>query len=121
MKQIYWATFACIGATCGQAVAGAPDPADATAATTPTIYVSPFADYRPLGEDKNTAWKDANDTVGKIGGWRAYAREAAEAIKARDVINTRKATDTDTGKAKPLPVAPATPPVAPAQPHKHGG
>ena len=120
MKQKYWATLACISVACGQAIAAGPDPADATVATPPTIYVSPFADYRPLGEDKNTSWIDANDTVGKIGGWRAYAREAAEALKAREAVNTRKVTDTDAGKAKALPVAP-TPPVAPAQPHKHGG
>ncbi|MBL0422562.1 hypothetical protein JI739_19610 [Ramlibacter sp. AW1] len=24
-------------------------------------------------------WKDANDTVGQIGGWRAYAKEAQQA------------------------------------------
>ena len=121
MKQKYWASIACISVACSQAIAAGPDPADATAATPPTMYLSPFADYRPLGEDKTTAWKDANDTVGKIGGWRAYAREAAEATKAREAVTTRKAPDTEAGKAKPAPAAPANPPASPAQPHKHGG
>ena len=121
MKQTNWAAFACINIACSQAIAAGPDPADATAATPPTKYLSPFADYRPLGEDKNTAWKDANDTVGKIGGWRAYAREAAEATKAREAVTTRKAPDSDAPTAKPAPVAPANPPATRVQPHKHGG
>ena len=40
-------------------------------------YKSPFKDYRPLGEDKRILWKAANDEVGRIGGWRVYARESA--------------------------------------------
>ena len=50
----------------------------ATSASTSVIqYQSPFKDYRPLGEDKRVPWKAANDEVGKIGGWRVYAREAS--------------------------------------------
>ncbi len=53
----------------------------ATAVTSPLApsiqYQSPFNDYRPLGEDKRIPWKAANDEVGKIGGWRVYAREAS--------------------------------------------
>lgn len=103
------------------ATAAPSDPADGKASVPPVEYQSPFAEYRPLGDDKNTAWKDANDTVGKIGGWRAYAREAAEALKAREAINTRKLPDADASKPKPVPAAPVTPPAAPTQPHKHGG
>ena len=118
MKQITWANLACISVVCNQAIAAGPDPADATAATPPTMYQSPFADYRPLGEDKNTPWRDANDTVGKIGGWRAYAREAAEAMKARGITDAVKPAP----KADPLPkpAAPA-PMTSPAPSHKHGG
>lgn len=124
MKQTIWAncariSLACIGVACSQAIAAGPDPADVTAATPPTTYLSPFADYRPLGEEENTAWKDANDTVGKIGGWRAYAREAADAMKAREAQSARKAPITDANKPRPAPIAPAALPAAPAQPHKH--
>ena len=115
MKQEYRAMLAGIGMGLGQAIAAAPDPTDANVVIPATDYRSPFADYRPLGEDKNTPWKDANDTVGKIGGWRAYAREAADAMKARNAP--------DAAKAKPA--APSPPPAAPAAPpaqtHKHGG
>ena len=120
MNQKSWAIFACIGAVSGQAIAAASDPADVNAVIPATIYKSPFADYRPLGEDKDTPWRDANETVGKIGGWRAYAREAAEAMKARETVNTKKPPDIDSTKAKPA----ASPPVVvppPAQIHKHGG
>ena len=56
-------------------VAAQADPSASSGA--PVVqYQSPFKDYRPLGEDKRIPWKKANDDVGKIGGWRVYAREA---------------------------------------------
>ena len=107
--------FACIGTGFGQAIAVVPDPADANVVIPASIYRSPFADYRPLGEDKSTPWRDANETVGRIGGWRAYAREAADAKKARDATGAVKAEPT--ASPQPLP-----PPAAPAPPtHRHGG
>lgn len=123
----------CVGASSGCVVAATSDPTDATAPVLPSIYQSPFADYRVLGEDKSTPWQEANDKVGKIGGWRAYAREAANAIKARDAANAMKAPEAAEGlKDKPAtasqpaatPPAQPTPPTAPApaaQTHKHGG
>ncbi len=55
-----------------------PDPLDAS---TPVPAVA----YAPtLGRDKRTAgdtpmaWRDANDTAARIGGWRVYAREAQQ-------------------------------------------
>lgn len=51
------------------------DPSDPGAAVAPLSYRSPFAGYRPLGGAK-VGWKEANDEVGRIGGWRTYAREA---------------------------------------------
>lgn len=62
----------------------APDPTDPRAAIPIVQYRSPFHDYRPLGEDKVLAWKAANDEVQRIGGWRAYAKEASEAIADSD-------------------------------------
>lgn len=41
-------------------------------------YRSAFEGYRPFAEEKVASWKEANDTVGRIGGWRAYARQAQE-------------------------------------------
>jgi hypothetical protein len=54
-----------------------PDPADAKAATPALQHRSAFAGYRRLGaESPPLVWREANDTVERIGGWRAYAREA---------------------------------------------
>lgn len=61
--------------------AGHTDPLDAAAAVPPLTYESSFNGYRLLGNDKVGGWKEANDNVGRIGGWRVYAREAAEPIK----------------------------------------
>ena len=49
----------------------------ATAQTT-VSYTSPMADYQPFVDEKITSWKAANDKVGQIGGWRAYAKEAQQ-------------------------------------------
>ena len=32
-------------------------------------------DYRPYADEPVMSWRDANDTVGRIGGWKTYARE----------------------------------------------
>lgn len=37
---------------------------------------SAFREYRPFTDSPPSDWRGANDTVGRIGGWRAYAREA---------------------------------------------
>jgi hypothetical protein len=55
----------------------AADPLDAQATVPPATYRSSLAQHRRLGDEKAVPWRVANDTVGSIGGWRAYAREAA--------------------------------------------
>lgn len=79
------------------------DPLDARSAVRPVQYRSVFSNYRPLG-DETVGWKEANDEVARIGGWRAYARQAN------------------------APQAPASAPAAeaaggskPAAPARHGG
>lgn len=47
-------------------------------AQTVVSYTSPVADYQPFIDEKITSWKAANDKVGQIGGWRAYAKEAQQ-------------------------------------------
>jgi len=58
------------------ATAARPDPLDPTASVAALGYESSFARYRRLDDEKPASWRDANDTVTRIGGWRAYAREA---------------------------------------------
>jgi len=53
-----------------------PDPLNPQAAVPPATHVSPLAGYKALGTTTVGPWKDANEAVNRIGGWRAYAREA---------------------------------------------
>lgn len=55
-----------------------PDPNDPLAKVPATPYQSSFKNYRNLREEPMSSWKDSNDLVGRIGGWRVYAREVAE-------------------------------------------
>ena len=57
--------------------AGKPDPSEPMAVVPAATYSSPLARYRPAGEIKLGSWQEVNETVTRIGGWRAYAREAS--------------------------------------------
>lgn len=75
----------------------------------PLRYDSVFANYKPYRDEKTTAWRDANDTVAKIGGWRAYAREAQQ-------------PDTAPPPAPPNPTPnPTSNPTPTAKPDPHAG
>jgi hypothetical protein len=41
-------------------------------------FKSTFDQYKSYGEEKPGGWRAANDEVGRIGGWRAYLKEANE-------------------------------------------
>jgi hypothetical protein len=56
----------------------APDPTLASAPVPSASYTSAFKDYRPLRAESLRPWKTTNDEVARIGGWRAYAREAQQ-------------------------------------------
>lgn len=45
-------------------------------ATPASAYRSAWSGYRPFADEKLISWKDANDEVLRIGGWRAYLRES---------------------------------------------
>jgi hypothetical protein len=49
----------------------------APAAKPDPIYRSPFEGYRRYADEPLVSWKEANDNVGRIGGWRAYAQEVS--------------------------------------------
>lgn len=58
------------------ALLATPVPAQ-TAKPDPAPVATPALEgYRPFSDQEVMSWRDANDTVGRIGGWRAYAREA---------------------------------------------
>jgi hypothetical protein len=47
----------------------------ARAASAPTAYRSVFEGYRGHRDEPVQSWRAANDLVGRLGGWQAYARE----------------------------------------------
>jgi hypothetical protein len=53
-------------------------PSDPRAAVPPTTYRSAFSGYRTSSDDTVIPWHEANEVVGRIGGWRVYAREAPQ-------------------------------------------
>ena len=58
-------------------------PAAPPAASAPGgTYRPAFEGYRRFSEQPLAPWKDSNDRVAEIGGWKAYAREAAGAGQA---------------------------------------
>ena len=79
---------------------GRPDPMDARAPVPPAVHQSPFAHYRPFAAEVLGPWKVVNDEVGRIGGWKVYAREVYEATK----------------QEAPAPEAAGKPSVAPPDP-----
>lgn len=48
-------------------------------------YTSALTTYQGYTEQKVQPWREANDQVGRIGGWRAYAKEAATGHSASDM------------------------------------
>lgn len=64
------------------AQAGTPEsrtqPRNVVADVPVTGYPSALGGYRAFQDEKIASWKASNDTVARIGGWRAYAREAGE-------------------------------------------
>ena len=95
-----------------------PDPLDASAPVPSAIPLSPLARYRPAGEVNVGSWKDANDTVTRIGGWRAYAREGQAPAQAPSAAMPA-ATPAPTSAPAATPAAPAAAPRA-MPGHGHG-
>jgi hypothetical protein len=61
----------------GPARPAAADPADPAARVPPIVHVSSLSQYRRLGEEPAAGWRESNERVARIGGWRQYAKEAA--------------------------------------------
>lgn len=84
------------------------DPGDPGAAVPPVEYRSAFSRYRPNVEAEVGSWREKNDDVRRIGGWRVYGREA---------IVDSNAAEKPSGDARPArDVAPQ-----PAHGHQHPG
>jgi len=79
-------------------------------------YRSAFDHYQPFKDADLAPWKGANDTVRQVGGWRAYAREAAQGTSASTSASSPAgAAPAEVGSSEPG--SPASTPGA--APHKH--
>ena len=91
--------LACLGLSAQAFAAPPPNPiapaADADAA--PPAYRSAFEGYQRYTEEKPVNWKEANDSVARIGGWRAYAKEASQSSPPA------ASTESDPGSAPAKP------------------
>jgi hypothetical protein len=61
-------------------------------------FNSIFAGYQAYTEQAVGSWREANDNVGRIGGWRAYAREAAQPDSAADPMSGHQHHGSQGGK-----------------------
>jgi hypothetical protein len=53
------------------------------------VYRSAFDGYRAFTDQPVLSWRESNDLVGRIGGWKAYAREAQGGPAAAPSPGTR--------------------------------
>ena len=97
-------------------IANPQDPLDPKAKVPALVYESSLARFRPYGEAKPIAWREANDTVNRIGGWRAYAREAQQADAPGEQVPLTQAPPTQAPQAQPPKAQPPK-----AQPPKEAG
>jgi hypothetical protein len=86
------------------AKAAKPDPLDPEAAVPAAAYQSSFSQYRRLGDDKAVSWREANDTVTRIGGWRVYTREAQQPDPAAAAKPPQAAVPAELARPMPGPV-----------------
>lgn len=95
------------------AVAAPGDPLDARAVVPAPVHRSAFDAYRRHDDVQPQPWRQANDTVEHIGGWRSYLREGA---------GSRPAAAASSPAIPAAPPAPAPAPPAsrpPTDPHRH--
>jgi hypothetical protein len=93
---------------------GLPAALDPQAAVPALVYRSSLADHRRLGNDAPVPWPEAIATVGRIGGWRAYLREASEPAPEMAPAPASRPASAAAPPSVPVPQRPA-----PADHHKH--
>ena len=89
-------TLACVAAIGQQIPPGSP----VAPASAPAPYRSALEGYRPFSDEKVRPWKESNATVEKIGGWRAYAKEAQDTKTSEPVVPSKPAAP-HSGHSKP--------------------
>ena len=83
----------------GAAFAQTPADTEAPQSSLPTKlqYSSAIGPYQAYADQQVQSWREANDRVGQIGGWRAYAKE----IKSGEPASAKDAAPGNHPPAKP--------------------
>lgn len=96
VARLLLGVICCVGLTAraqpGASQASSSFPGDlarAEAAAPPLSYRSPFEGYRSHRDITPGPWRAMNDEVARIGGWKAYAREAQEAAPLKPPAEVR--------------------------------
>ena len=100
-KSLALAAFLLANMTANASMAQTPTPSNASP------YTSPTAEYTPFVDEKVKPWKEANDAVGKIGGWREYAKEAnaqTSAAESASAHSVKPIYNAEWAAKAPLPV-----------------
>jgi hypothetical protein len=132
LATVWWLLLAAVVTAPAQA-GGPAAPARPSAwqaeASVPALrHESAFSTYRPHVETPVGDWRAANEAVNRIGGWRAYGREAGAPLQplpppqrdgARPAGNTTPAGRSADDGADARPAASSTPPGT-AAPAGHG-
>ena len=95
-----------------------PDPLNAQASVPPLVHESAFTHYRRLTDVPVGSWRDANDTVSRIGGWRVYAREAAQPASPAASVPAGSASAPGMKPAEPAKAVPMPGGKGPHDGHK---
>ena len=95
-----------------------PDPLNAQASVPRLVHESAFTHYRRLTDVPVGSWRDANDTVSRIGGWRVYAREAAQPASPAASVPADSASAPGMKPAEPAKAVPMPGGKGPHDGHK---
>lgn len=78
---------------------------NAAGTSMPLQFESVLSRYKPMTDQKLGSWRDANDTVRRIGGWRTYLKES----QAPDAPVTATPTAPSSSARPAVPNAPTAP------------
>ncbi|HOM13997.1 MAG TPA: hypothetical protein PLB41_11840 [Rubrivivax sp.] len=101
--------------------AARPDPLDAKAVVPAPHYRSAFARFRAFGDDNPVSWREANEAVARIGGWRVYAREAQQPGAQPSGAAAPASPASPTSPPAPTSSGPGSPGGTRPMPPGHGG
>jgi hypothetical protein len=106
-------------ALAGATAAAFASPPAAPGGAEPLPWRSALEGYRPFDDQPVTPWRESNDTVGRIGGWREYAREASGMPRAPGAAPSASASAAPPASDAPAPAS-ATRAAPPARDgHRH--